>query len=147
MIRVAFIRFDTPRNGAATSTQSGVVEFSTPVMPESTVVSPTAKSRNGNALWKNAATSRWPQVLRCDGRLRRPIRHSASSTTAPSTSRASTSCTGESASSPSLIQKKLDPHINASAAILSSVFVSPTPGSSFASLASFAAARCKDKRK
>src|SRR5207253_587785 len=85
------------------------------VIPESTVVSPTANSRNGSALWKNAATARCPHIRRSRGRRARCSRHSSRSMAAPSTSRASTSCTGENIPSPSLIQKKLEPHISAAA--------------------------------
>ena len=122
-----------------------MVEFSTPVIPESTVVSPTANSRNGSALWKNAATARCPHSRRSRGSRARWMRHRISSMAAPSTSRARTSCTGENIPSPSLIQKKLEPHISASAAILSRVFVSPTSPPSMIE-ASFAPERRKDKR-
>jgi hypothetical protein len=66
----------------------GVVAFSTPAMPESTVCSPMLKRAKGTALQKRAATARWPQVLRSRGRRWPAERARSRSTAVPRAQRA-----------------------------------------------------------
>lgn len=101
--------------------QSGVVAFSTPATPESTDCSPMAKRKNGRALQKKAATTRWPQVARSLGRRWRARQARPRRTAAPSAERVKVIWSGVSPLfRASLIHRKPDPHSSASTAMRTS---------------------------
>src|SRR5215831_1611874 len=95
---------------------SGVVAFSIPAVDELTFCSPSANSMYGAALPKTAATAMCAHKAgeRGSGWCRTATM--ASSTMAPSTSRAKVTSTGESPWRASLIHRKLEPQTVASSA-------------------------------
>jgi len=95
------------------SAHNGVVAFSTPATPESTLRSPRPNRVNGIALPNSDGTSIRDQIDRSRGSFVRVRMASPTITAAPRTSRTNVIWIGDRPPSAILIQRKLDPQINA----------------------------------
>src|SRR5262249_12916150 len=100
-----------------------------PAVEESTCCSATANIRYGTALPNNAATAMWPHTRPARGTFSRRASTITNSATAPRTSRARVTSTGENPRSASLIHRNADPQISASKAIRGSAERVTTAGS------------------
>jgi hypothetical protein len=97
-----------------TTAQSGVVAFQIPARMLEICVWAQANSKNGMALKVSPTRMRWRQVCHLRGRPVRRIARNPSSTTAPRATRLKATWAGVSASSPTSMKRKDDPHTRVS---------------------------------